>query len=53
MADADVTRRDVLTKVAYMTPAIVTLPVVLSFAAAGSGDPKDKDKDKDKDKKLK
>jgi hypothetical protein len=44
MADADVTRRDVLTKVTYMTPAIVTLPVVLSFAAAGSGDPKGKDK---------
>jgi hypothetical protein len=37
MADADVTRREVLTKAAYMTPAIVTLPVLLSFASAGSG----------------
>lgn len=37
MADADMARRDVLTKAAYMTPAIVTLPVLLSFASAGSG----------------
>jgi hypothetical protein len=49
MADPDVTRRDVLTKTAYMTPAVITLPVLLSFASAGSGD-KDKDKDKGKDK---
>jgi hypothetical protein len=39
MADADVTRREVLTKAVYMTPAIVTLPVLLSFASAGSGHP--------------
>jgi rSAM-associated Gly-rich repeat protein len=41
MADANVTRREVLTKAAYMTPAIVTLPVLLSFASAGSGHPDD------------
>jgi hypothetical protein len=41
MADADVTRREVLTKAAYMAPAIVTLPVLLSFASAGSGHPRD------------
>jgi hypothetical protein len=38
MADVDVTRRAVLTKAAYMAPAIVTLPVLLSFASAGSGE---------------
>jgi len=37
MADVDITRREVLTKAAYMAPAIVTLPVLLSFASAGSG----------------
>jgi hypothetical protein len=41
MADADVTRREVLTKAAYMTPAIITLPVLLSFASAGSGNRRD------------
>jgi hypothetical protein len=39
MAEADMTRREVLTKAVYMTPAIVTLPVLLSFASAGSGHP--------------
>jgi hypothetical protein len=39
MADIDVTRREVLTQAAYMAPAIVTLPVLLSFASAGSGTP--------------
>ena len=34
---SDVTRREVLTKAVYMAPAIVTLPVLLSFASAGSG----------------
>jgi hypothetical protein len=38
MTHPDITRREVLTKAAYMTPAIVTLPVLLSFAAAGSGE---------------
>ena len=53
MMHPDVTRREVLTKAAYITPAIVTLPVLLSFAAAGSGDAStDKDKYK-KDKKDK
>ena len=50
MADVDVTRREVLTKAAYMAPAIVTLPVLLSFASAGSGNPGEKDKDKHKAK---
>jgi hypothetical protein len=50
MAHADVTRRQVLTKATYMAPAIVTLPVLLSFASAGSGNPGDKDKNKDKSK---
>jgi len=48
MADTDVTRREILTKAAYVTPAIVTLPVLLSFASAGSGDDGKKDKDKKK-----
>jgi hypothetical protein len=51
--NSDVTRREVLTKAIYMAPAIVTLPVLLSFASAGSGydgDDKDKDKDISKDK---
>ena len=57
MSHSEVTphcRREVLTKAVYMAPAIVTLPVLLSFASAGSGydgDDKDKDKNKDKDKK--
>lgn len=41
MANTDVTRREVLTKAADMAPAIVTLPVLLSFASAGSGSPGD------------
>jgi hypothetical protein len=50
--NSDVTRREVLAKAVYMAPAIVTLPVLLSFASAGSGhDGDDKDKGKDKDKK--
>jgi hypothetical protein len=53
--NSDVARREVLTKAVYITPAIVTLPVLLSFASAGSGydgDNKDKDKDKNKDRKY-
>jgi hypothetical protein len=49
-SDTDITRREVLTRAAYMAPAIVTAPVLLSFASAGSGHPDDKDKDKDKNK---
>jgi hypothetical protein len=50
--NSDVTRREVLAKAVYMAPAIVTLPVLLSFASAGSGqDGNDKDKKRDKDKK--
>jgi hypothetical protein len=51
--NSDVIRREVLTKALYMAPAIVTLPVLLSFASAGSGydgDDKDKVNDKNKDK---
>jgi hypothetical protein len=49
--NSDVTRREVLTKAVYIAPVIVTLPVLLSFASAGSGyDGDDKDKDKNKDK---
>jgi hypothetical protein len=51
-SNSDVTRREVLAKAIYMAPAIVTLPVLLSFASAGSGhDGNDKDDKKDKDKK--
>jgi hypothetical protein len=51
--NSDVTRREVLTKALYTAPAIVTLPVLLSFASAGSGydgDDKDKVNDKNKEK---
>ena len=49
--NSDVSRREVLTKAVYAAPAIVTLPVLLSFASAGSGyDDNNKDKDKNKDK---
>jgi hypothetical protein len=41
MADADMTRHEVLAKAAYVAPAILTLPVLLSFASAGSGHPGD------------
>ena len=44
------TRREVLKKAAFVTPIILTLPAVASFASAASG--KD-DKEKDKDKKDK
>jgi hypothetical protein len=51
--NSEVTRREVLTQAAYLAPAIVTLPVLLSFASAGSDyDNDDKDKDKNKDKKI-
>ena len=50
MADVDVTRREVLTKATYMAPAIVTLPVLLSFASAGSGNPGDKNKNRNKNR---
>jgi hypothetical protein len=51
--NSDATRREVLTKAVYMAPAIVTLPVLLSFASAGSGydgDDKNNDNGKNKDK---
>jgi len=65
--EQQVSRREVMKKAAYVTPAILTLAAVPAFAAKGSGaisdkpkseggtgdkDKKDKDK-KDKDKKDK
>ncbi len=51
MSEQQPTRREVLQKAVYISPVILTLPAVLSFASAGSGDPKDKDEEKDeKDK---
>jgi hypothetical protein len=51
MSDTPLTRRDVIRKSVYITPVIVTLPVLPSFASAGSDSPKFKDdKGKDKDK---
>lgn len=42
-------RREVIKKAAYITPAILTLKAVPAFAAKGSGAPSDQ-KDKDKNK---
>ena len=51
MSDTPLTRRDVIRESVYITPVIVTLPVLPSFASAGSDSPRFKDdKDKDKDK---
>jgi hypothetical protein len=46
MPDTPSTRRAVLKKAIYVAPVIVTLPVLPSFASAGSGAPEDEDKDK-------
>lgn len=51
MSEQQPGRREVMKKAVYMTPFILTLPVVPDFAAAGSGD-KDKDKDKDRGRKI-
>jgi hypothetical protein len=45
-ADTDMARRRVLTKATYASLAIMPLPVMLSFAAAGSGNSGDQDKPK-------
>ncbi len=37
MSDTQATRREFVKKVVYVTPVIVTLPAVTSFASAGSG----------------
>jgi hypothetical protein len=37
--EARLTRRDVIKKAAYLTPAVVTLLVAPSFASSGSGRP--------------
>ncbi len=50
MAEAQPTRREVLQKIVYVTPVILTLPVLPSFASAGSGNDDDKNRQKDKDK---
>jgi len=51
MSETHPTRREVMHKAVYMTPAILSLPVLLSFASAGSGKDDDKDKEKKKEKK--
>jgi hypothetical protein len=40
---ADTTRRDVLRKVVFIAPVILTLPVIPSFAKAGSNEADDPD----------
>ena len=40
---ADTTRRDVLRKAVFVTPVILTLPVIPSFAKAGSNEHVDQD----------
>jgi hypothetical protein len=51
MSEKQQTRREFIKKVAYVAPAILTLPALPSIASAGSGyEYKDKYKDKDKDK---
>lgn len=53
MSDS-ITRREILTKAAWVAPVIMTFPAVASFAKAGSSDHKDhKEKAKAKDKKEK
>jgi hypothetical protein len=37
MTESQSTRREILKKAAYMTPAILTLAAVPSFVSAGSG----------------
>jgi hypothetical protein len=52
MANEQASRREVLKKAAYVTPAILTLTAVPSFASSGSGlteqarEGKEKDKEK-------
>jgi len=51
--ETQTSRREVIKKAAYMTPVILTLAAVPSFAAKGSGWKEDKEKKykKEKDKK--
>lgn len=60
VSERKITRREVLKKAAYITPAILTVQANFSFASAGSGDYSDEKKtveylgcgdDKDKKKK--
>ena len=50
MEENNFDRRRFVKKVAYITPAVLTLAVAPSYSKAGSD--KDKDKDKVKDKTL-
>ena len=51
MATQDTSRREFITKAAYVAPAIVTLAVAPSYAKAGSDkDKKEKEKEKEKPK---
>jgi hypothetical protein len=50
MSETQSTRREVLKKAVYVTPAVLTLPVFPSFAATGSGNLNDNDQDKGKGK---
>ncbi len=47
------TRREIIKKMAFVTPVIMTFPAVASFARAGSSSPKEKAKGKDKEHKEK
>jgi hypothetical protein len=55
MPEVQPTRRELIHKAVYVTPAVLTLPVLPAFASAGSGagpdDKKGKDEDKNKGKK--
>jgi hypothetical protein len=53
MSETPPTRREVLCKAVYVTPAILTLPVLLSFASAGSGAGDADEQAKDKHKQAK
>ena len=48
MSEQQPTRREVLEKAVYISPVILTLPAVLSFASAGSGEDDHDDDHEDK-----
>jgi hypothetical protein len=47
------TRREIIKKMAFVTPVIMTFPAAASFAKAGSSRHEEKAKDKDKEHKEK
>ena len=47
------TRREIIKKVAFVTPVILTFPAAASFAKAGSSSHEEKAKGKDKEHKEK